>query len=109
MPDRNEDFAMASGLVMEYPRCETPDSILQLLQNFGPLLIIDDEAPNSPVFIRHARIITAIYGDGDASNTFLTIKNPDGGIIEDELFADFVAKYEALAEDERYKVQMMHY
>ena len=109
LPDRNEDFANATSLILEYPRCETPVSILHLLKSYGPLLIIDDEAPNSPTFIRHARIIIGIDGESDISKTYLSIINPDGGITEDELFETFAAKYEALADDERYKIQMMHF
>jgi hypothetical protein len=108
LPDRNQDLADATGMTIEYQRCETPESILQLLQSYGPLVIIDDEDP-SPSFARHARIITGIYGDGDLSNTFLKIIDPDGGQSYEESFPDFASNYESLADDNRYKIQMMHY
>ncbi|QDK80433.1 hypothetical protein EXU85_18210 [Spirosoma sp. KCTC 42546] len=109
MPDRNEDFATATGMKFNWPRCETPESILQLLQNYGPLLVIDDETPDSINFLRHARIIIGIDGESTPSKIYLSIINPDGGFTQDELFETFTAKYESLADDSRYKVQMMHY
>ena len=93
---------------VEYQRCETPDSIAQLLQNYGPLIIIDDEDP-SPSFAVHARIIRGIYGDGDATNTYLKIVDPDGGKAYDESFQDFTSKYEAMADATDWNLQMMHY
>ena len=96
-PDRVQDLSNATGMRVEYQRCETPDSILQLLQNYGPLVIIDDEDP-SPAFAVHARIVRGIYGDGDAANTHLKIVDPDGGKTYDESFQDFTSKYEAMAD-----------
>jgi len=107
-PDRMQDFATATGMTVEYQRCETPDSILQLLQSYGPLIIIDDEDASAN-FAVHARIIRGIYGDGDASNTFLKIVDPDGGKDYDELFQDFTSKYEAMADATGWNLQMMHY
>ena len=67
-PDRIQDFSAATGMTVEYQRCETPDSILQMLEDHGPVIIIDDEDP-SPSFAVHARIVTGIHGDGEAANT----------------------------------------
>ncbi len=107
-PDRVQDLSNATGMRVEYQRCETPDSILQLLQNYGPLVIIDDEDP-SPAFAVHARIVRGIYGDGDAANTHLKIVDPDGGKTYDESFQDFTSKYEAMADATGWNLQMMHY
>jgi hypothetical protein len=93
---------------VEYQRCETPDSILTLLQNYGPLIIIDDEDP-SAAFAVHARIVRGIYGDGDAENTYLKIVDPNGGNTYDESFQDFTSKYEAMADATGWNLQMMHY
>ena len=106
--DRVQDLSDATGMKVEYQRCETPDSILQLLENFGPVIVIDDEDP-SPKFLIHARIIYGIYGDGDPANTYLKIVDPDGGTTYDESFQDFTSKYEAMADATGYNLQMMHY
>jgi hypothetical protein len=115
-PERLQELATAAGMIIEYQKCETPDSILQLLQSYGPIRIGDDENVSAKTnddptsnMVRHARIIKGIYGDGDASNTYLKIIDPDGGRTYDELFKDFAAKYESLADDARYNVQMMHF
>jgi hypothetical protein len=107
-PDRVQDLSNATGMKVEYQRCETPLSILQLLQAYGPLVIIDDEDP-SPAFAVHARIIRGIYGDGDAANTYLKIVDPDGGKTYDESFQDFTSKYEAMADATGWNLQMIHY
>ena len=107
-PDRIQDLATATGMQIEYQRCETPDSILQMLQNYGPVIIIDDEDPTAS-FAVHARIIQGIYGDGDATNTYLKIIDPAGGNTYDELFQDFTNKYEAMADAGGWNLQIMHY
>jgi hypothetical protein len=107
-PDRIKDFSATSGMTVEYQRCETPDSILQMLQNYGPLIIIDDEDP-SPSFAVHARIVTGIHGDSDATNTKLNIIDPDGGKTYEETFETFTSKYEAMADASGWNLQLMHY
>jgi Papain-like cysteine protease AvrRpt2 len=106
-PDRIKDFSAASGMTVEYQKCETPDSILQMLQNYGPLIIINDEDP-SPGFAVHARIVTGIHGDGD-TDTKLSIIDPDGGKTYEETFETFTSKYEAMADASGWNLQLMHY
>jgi len=107
-PDRMQDLADATGMQIEYQQCETPESILQILESYGPIIIIDDENP-TPKFAIHARIITGIFGDGDASNTELKIIDPGTGTTYFEAFQDFVSKYEAMADASGWGIQMMHY
>ncbi len=107
-PDRIQDLANATGMQVEYQRCESPQSILQMLQNYGPVIIVDDEDPTAG-FAVHARIIQGIYGDGDATNTYLKIIDPAGGKTYNELFQDFTAKYEAMADASGWNLQIMHY
>ena len=107
-PDRVQDLSDPTGMKVKYQRCETPASISQLLQNYGPLVIVDDEDP-SPAFAVHARIIRGMYGDGNAENTYLKIVDPNGGKTYDESFQDFTSKYEAMADATAWKLQMMHY
>ncbi len=106
--DRMQDFADATGMTVEYQACETPESILRLLENYGPIIIIDDE-DSSGNFAVHARIIKGIYGDGDADNTYLKIVDPNQGQEYDESFEDFASKYEAMADAQGWNLQMMHY
>jgi hypothetical protein len=107
-PNRVQDLSDATGMKVEYQACETPDSILRLLQNYGPLVVIDDE-DQSPAFAVHARVIRGIYGDGDVANTYLKIIDPDGGKTYDESFQNFTSKYEAMADAKGWNLQMMHY
>ena len=107
-PNRVQDLSDATGMKVEYQACETPDSILRLLQNYGPLVVIDDE-DQSPAFAVHARVIRGIYGDGDVANTYLKIIDPDGGKAYDESFQNFTTKYEAMADAKGWNLQMMHY
>lgn len=107
-PNRIEDFANATGMTVEYQRCETPESIAQLLENHGPIIIIDDE-DSTISFAIHARIITGVYGNDDGSDTFLNIIDPNQGQVYDESFIDFSNKYEAMAEANGWNLQMMHY
>jgi Papain-like cysteine protease AvrRpt2 len=107
-PNRVQDLSDATRMKVEYQACETPDSILRLLQNYGPLVVIDDE-DQSPAFAVHARVIRGIYGDGEVANTYLKIIDPDGGKTYDESFQNFTSKYEAMADAKGWNLQMMHY
>jgi Papain-like cysteine protease AvrRpt2 len=109
-PNRVQELATASGMTVEYQKCETPQSILSLLQNFGPISIIDNEVPSDsqPTFI-HARIIKGIHGDGTATGTTLNIIDPDGGKTYDETFDVFSSKYESMSNANGWNLQMMHF
>jgi hypothetical protein len=106
--DRNQDFATATGLQIEYPTCDLPEAIESRLESFGPLLIIDDE-DSSANFALHARIITGISGDGTPENTLLNIIDPGNGRQYQETFETFTNKYEQAAGVEDLTIQMMHY
>jgi ABC-type bacteriocin/lantibiotic exporter with double-glycine peptidase domain len=107
-PDRIQDLADASGMVVEYQCCETPQSILQFLETYGPIIIIDDEDPTAS-FAVHARIIKGIYGGGEAENSYLIIIDPATGTVYYESFQNFESKYEAMAAANGWNLQMMHY
>ncbi len=107
-PDRVQDLATASGMTIEYQRCETPQSILQLLQNYGPLSIVDNEGSTTNWAV-HNRIIKGIYGDGTTANTFFKIIDPGDGTTYDESFDVFETKYEGMSEANNWTLQMMHY
>jgi hypothetical protein len=107
-PDKIEAFTQATGLTIEWPQCETPESMLALLQNYGVLVIIDDEDP-SAAFAVHARLVTGIRGDGTPDGTFLTIVDPAGGRTYEESFSSFANKYESMSSAAGWTIQMMHY
>jgi len=103
-----DDFANAMGVTIEWPTCGTPESLLGLLQSYGPLVILDDE-DTSGAFALHARMAIGIEGDGTPEETYIRIIDPAGGQTYDEAFDLFESKYEAMAEAEGWTVQMMHY
>ena len=107
-PDRVQDLADASGMTIEYQKCETPKSILELLQSYGLISIVDNEGSNTNWAV-HNRIIQGIYGDGTTSNTFLKIIDPAGGKTYDESFDVFASKYESMSEANGWNLQMIHY
>lgn len=114
--EKNKEWADANGMTIEYERCETPDSILSLLENYGPLIVIDDEnnnlsdSQNNRLWCVHARIIKGIEGDtDDADNVLLNIVDPASGTSYQEKFTDFESKYEAMAGAGNYNILMMHY
>jgi hypothetical protein len=107
-PDKIESFANASGVTIEWPVCGTPESILGLLKDYGPIIIIDDEDP-STAFCIHARMITGIFGDGTSEQSFVRIIDPAGGQTYDEPFNIFESKYEEMAAARGWTIQIMHY
>lgn len=107
-PSLVENFSFTSGLNLEYQRCETPESILRLLIDYGPLIIIDDE-DDSPSFALHARIVKGIYGSGNPDDTYVKIIDPWEGQEYDEAFSTFTRKYEDAAGVNDLNIQMMHF
>ena len=106
--ERNQDFARATGMQIEYPTCDLPEAIENKLKSFGPLLIIDDE-DSSKNFALHARIIIGIAGDGTSENTLLAIIDPGSGTQYQEGFETFIDKYEQAAGVQDLMIQMMHF
>jgi hypothetical protein len=107
-PDRVQDLANATGMTIEYQRCETPESILQLLKDYGMISIVDNEGSTTNWAV-HNRLIQGIYGDGTTSNTFLKIIDPAGGKTYEESFDVFASKYESMSDANGWNLQMMHY
>lgn len=107
-PDRVSDLSAATGMTVEYQRCETPDSILQLLENYGPISIVDNEGSTTNWAV-HNRIIKGIHGDDTPDNTFLEIIDPGDGTSYDESFTTFESKYESMSEANGWQLQMLHY
>jgi GH24 family phage-related lysozyme (muramidase) len=86
-------FLNDAGFQFEYPQSLSIVGWEQMLRRYGPIWVTTDEDP-SLNFAIHARIISAIRGDGTADGTFLTITDPGNGTQYEEKFADFLRKYE---------------
>jgi GH24 family phage-related lysozyme (muramidase) len=86
-------FLNAAGFQFEYPQSLSIVGWEQMLRRYGPIWVTTDEDPSAG-FAIHARIISAIRGDGTADGTFLTITDPARGNQYEEKFADFLRKYE---------------
>ena len=102
-------FLTDAGLVAEPPRSYSVEGWEQLLRNYGPVWVTTDEDPSLEWSI-HARVITAISGDGTPENTFFTIVDPGGGRQYQESIAVFIPKYEEeVVRSGRMRIQVVHW
>lgn len=102
-------FLTTAGLIAEPPQSYSLNGWEQLLRNYGPVWVTTDEAPGRAWAI-HARVITAIRGDGSAENTFFTIVDPAGGRQYQESIANFIPKYEEEVIRTGYmRIQVVHW
>lgn len=103
------DFMAAAGLVAEPPQSYSVEGWERLLRNYGPVWVTTDELPGKDWAI-HARVITAIQGDGTADNTFFTIVDPSGGRTYRESIATFIPKYhEEVIQSGYMRIQVVHW
>jgi hypothetical protein len=100
------DFATAMGFKTEPPMSYTVSGFRALIENFGPLIVIDDE-DLSPNWALHARVVRGIYGDGTPDGTFIRINDPAGGRQYTESYIAFMQKYEQAGAIPM--LQIMHY
>jgi hypothetical protein len=102
-------FLTAAGLVAEPPQSYSIEGWEQLLRNYGPVWVTTDEAPGKAWAI-HARVITAIRGDGTPEKTSFTIVDPAGGKQYQESIASFIPKYEEEVINAGYmRIQVVHW
>lgn len=87
------DFFAAAGLMAEPLQSFSIEGWEQLLRNYGPVIITANENPGK-AWAMHARVLTAIKGDGTPEKTFFTIVDPNGGRTYQESIAVFIPKYE---------------
>jgi hypothetical protein len=107
--DDKAAFLTGAGLVAEPPQSYSLDGWEQLLRNYGPVWVTTDEAPGKAWAI-HARVITAIRGDGTPENTCFTIVDPAGGRQYQESIAKFIPKYEEEVIRTGYmRIQVVHW
>lgn len=84
------------GLKKEAPQNYSPEGLLSLLQNYGPIFVIGNEGSTDRSAL-HVRIITGMSGDGTPDGTQLQINDPDGGRSYTESLSNFAQKYEDVA------------
>ena len=102
-------FLAAAGMIAEPPQSYSVEGWEQLLRNYGPVWVTTDEAPGRAWAI-HARVITAISGDGTPERTFFTIVDPAGGRTYQESIAVFIPKYEEEVIQTGYmRIQVVHW
>lgn len=105
-------FLGAAGLVAEPAASYPVEQWEQMLRDFGPLLIVTDEAPGRRWAV-HARVIYGIHGDGTAAGTRLKIHNPapvGTGRTLEETVSTFLPKYEQMAQlDGFLGLQIIHW
>jgi papain like cysteine protease AvrRpt2 len=87
-------FTAALALQEEGPASYTPSGLAQLVTNHGPLWVISDDSIDGNKVV-HARIVTAVTGDGTVDGTVVTLVDPIPGISVTEPFATFAARLEA--------------
>lgn len=103
------EFVAAAGLVAEPPQSYSVEGWEQLLRTYGPLWVTTDEAPGANWAI-HARVITAIQGDGTPEGTAFSIIDPAGGRQYKEKISVFVPKFEEeVIQTGRMRIQVLHW
>ncbi|NLR60379.1 glycoside hydrolase family protein [Chitinophaga polysaccharea] len=86
-------FLTAAGMQFEYPQSLTVAGWEHLLRSYGPIWVTTAEGSDAHFGI-HARLMTAIRGNGNADDTQLTIVDPASGTTYQEKLADFLVKFE---------------
>lgn len=92
--DQMAAFNRAVGLRGEAPMCYEPSAILRMLQDYGPLLVIGDDAVANNQ-MSHAIIVTGIRDAHDASLATVTIADPNGGVSREQSYVAFANSMEA--------------
>jgi hypothetical protein len=87
-------FTKALGLAEEGPMSYTVTGLARLLRSKGPLWAITDDDFEANRVV-HARIVTAMRGDGTTDGTTVSLVDPASGTVVTESFAKFAARLEA--------------
>jgi hypothetical protein len=89
-------FLFAMGLKAEAPQSYTAQGWAELIRRYGPLWITTNEGTQKR-FSFHARVMSAIFGDGSSSGTTITVYDPADGQLHTETLGAFVSKFEDVA------------
>ncbi|UPK68717.1 glycoside hydrolase family protein [Chitinophaga filiformis] len=104
-------FLNKAGFEFKYPQSLTISGWEQLLRTHGPIWVTTAEGSDAKFGI-HARIMTAIKGDGTPQGTTLTIIDPGTGTTYPEKFSDFLVKFERevrVSDDWDGRIQIVHW
>jgi hypothetical protein len=105
-PDQNRVLLRAVGLSDEGPASYSPEGWSRMLDAYGPVWVVGavnangsqwmvgDDTDTSSYWL-HARIVTAVWGDGTAAGTTVTLADPVTGTIYSESFTEFAKRMEA--------------
>jgi hypothetical protein len=102
--DQKPAFLAALGLKAEAPQNYLPAGWEQLLKRYGPLWVTTfvDEDPRDPTqFSTHARVLTAITGDGTSDRSMLSLIDPGDGKVHTESVTSFAQTFEEIARKEK--------
>ena len=106
--EEKNQFLADIGLTGEPNMNYSVEGFYSLLIDFGPLWVTTNEG-SSQHWAFHARIVTGLYGDGSADNTFLHIIDPATGSKKYESYKDFVRKFESVATTPFTGLQIVHF
>jgi hypothetical protein len=87
-------FTAALALREEGPASYTVEGLARLLGNAGPLWVVSDDSFEGNQIV-HARIVTAVKGDGSIDGTTVTLVDPISGGFVTESFTKFAQRLEA--------------
>lgn len=104
-------FLLSAGLRSEAPQNYTTQGWANLIRRHGPLWVTTAEGQN---FSIHARVMTAIFGDGTGNGTTVVIIDPADGAVHTEKLSIFDQKFEAVARQDlgncgELRPQVVHY
>ncbi len=100
-------FAAALNLKEEGPASYSVEGLARLLQQYGPLWVISDDTFENNQIV-HARIVTAIKGDGSVDGTTVTLVDPISGGFVTEGFSRFAQRLEG-ADAVKFGVGIYHW
>ena len=100
-------FAAALQLTEEKEPVVTVEGMLKMLQANGPLWVIADDSVENNKLV-HARIVTAIKGDGSPDGTEVTFIDTAAGEVPPESFKTFIQKL-TTSDTAGIGIAMLHY
>lgn len=129
LAEDKDEFLKTIGLTYEYGASYLPTAIENMLQNYGPLwftINAEDTARegNKDAFSIHASLVIGLFGNEDVFNElYISYIDPADGQEHDELYADFMRRYEepahyynnqasykqAYVEGKFYPIHVVHY
>jgi Papain-like cysteine protease AvrRpt2 len=95
-PSDKPGFLLSMGLKAEAPQNYTAGGWAALIRQHGPLWITTNEGTQSNFSI-HARVMSAIFGDGSPSGTTIVVYDPADGQVHTETLGVFAKKFEDVA------------